>query len=73
MNKMTQFTINMKICATCAYWSGTRETDYFGKQYVQVENATQKGKCINPNVGWRGQQRDANVFCTSWEKWPVIK
>ena len=28
----------MKVCATCAYWTGNRQTDYFGTIIMVVEN-----------------------------------
>ena len=67
-----QYPGTWKQCATCAYWTGSRECDYFG-QRVTVASAMDKGKCAIPRGGWRGQQRQACAQCQDWLKWPVLR
>lgn len=61
-----------KRCATCAFWTGSRQCDFFG-QIVTIENAMTKGKCAIPYGGWKGYEKQANASCTSWQKWPVLR
>ena len=61
-----------KYCATCAYWGGARESDYFGKN-VKVESSMAKGKCLCRASGWRNQDKQASSSCNRYEKWPVLK
>ncbi len=67
-----QYPGTWKQCATCAYWLGVRETDYFG-QRVTVESAMVKAKCGNLNGPWRKMDKQACSSCNRWEKWPVLK
>lgn len=67
-----QYPGTWKQCATCAYWCGTRETDYWC-QRVTVESSGAKGKCMAPSGGWRRQDRQACATCSTWQKWPVLK
>ena len=61
-----------KLCATCGYWTGTRETNYFG-EWVQVESPTTKGKCLCRTSGWRSSPCRADFHCASFEKWVALK
>lgn len=62
-----------KNCATCAYWCGSRETDYFGSQ-VKIQDDNAKGKCMAPfGQGWRGQDRTASMACNGFKKWEVLR
>jgi hypothetical protein len=67
-----QYPGNWKQCATCAFWTGNRECDYFG-QRVTVASGMEKGKCAIPKGGWKNQQKQANSQCGDWQKWPVLK
>ena len=62
----------MKVCATCAYWTGNRQTDYFGTT-VTTDSLSVKGKCMCQQLGgWRGQERQAGMNCTAFKKWDVL-
>lgn len=67
-----QYPYSWKQCATCAYWTGARETDRFG-QRVYVDSPMQKGKCMCRGSGWTNMEKQANSSCTSFEKWSVLK
>ena len=67
-----QYPSSWKQCATCAFWTGQRECDYFG-QRVTVSSPMDKGKCAIPRGGWKGNDRQANSCCSDWQKWPVLK
>ena len=67
-----QYPSSWKNCATCAYWSGPRETDYWGS-WSKVENPSVGHKCIIPRGGWKGHQMQASSSCRDWMKWPALK
>lgn len=67
-----QYPSSWKNCATCAYWVGTRETDYFGN-YAKVESYSTKGKCMCHKGPWRNIEKTANMSCNAFEKWAVLK
>lgn len=65
------FGSNHKLCATCAYWTGARESISFGGQ---VTNCEGYGKCAIPNGPLKNSQRLGNTCaCFDWKKWPVLK
>lgn len=67
-----QYPGSWKQCATCAFWCGARECDYWATQ-VKVDSSGTQGKCMIPSGGWRGQNRQASATCTAWQKWPVLR
>ena len=68
-----QYPSNWKVCATCAYWAGRRESDYFG-QRVTVSSPMDKGKCAGPvRCGYKGQDKQADSHCGEYQKWLVLK
>ena len=67
-----QYPNTWKHCATCAFWTGAREVDYWG-QRVTVDSCSTKGKCCIPRGGWKGMERTAGGICSDWQKWPVLK
>ena len=67
-----QYPGSWKQCATCAYWTGSRECDRWG-QKVTVASSCEKGMCMIPQGGWHRQQRQASAQCSDWMKWPVLK
>ena len=66
-----QYSSSFKNCATCEYWTGSRETDNFG-QRVEVDSSMSKGRCMCRNSGWSGE-RQANASCNHYEKWAPLK
>lgn len=63
---------NFKNCATCDYWLGARDIDYFATT-VKVESNTEKGRCMCPSGGFRNVQRPANMSCANYKKWDIFK
>ncbi|MBP3391945.1 MAG: hypothetical protein J6L76_04075 [Clostridia bacterium] len=61
-----------KLCATCGYWTGTRETNIFG-EWVRVDSSMAKGNCLCRTSGWRTTPRQADSSCASYEKWVGLK
>ena len=59
-------------CATCVYWAGSRDTDRFG-DYVNVDSAMAKGKCMCRGSGWANKEMQASFSCQSYQKWPALK
>ena len=59
-------------CATCAYWTGHRETDYFGN-WVDVDDSFAKGKCMCRGNIWFNTDKIANASCSAFEKWDALK
>ena len=67
-----QYPASWKQCATCAYWTGNRETNIFG-EWAKVDSPMAKGKCMCQKSGWRNQDKQANSSCASFQKWAVLK
>lgn len=67
-----QYPSSWKQCATCAYWTGSRETDTFG-QKVYVSSAVAKGKCRCRGSGWNNYEKQANASCNHYEKWAPLE
>ena len=61
-----------KNCATCAYWMGKRDCDYFNQQAI-VSSPSERGTCKIPQGPWRNCDRTASSSCSSYMKWPVLK
>ena len=67
-----QYPYSWKQCATCAYWTGVRETNVFG-EHVNVESPMAKGICKCRGSGWFNQPKQANSSCLKFEKWVALK
>lgn len=67
-----RYPASWKNCATCVYWMGQRDTNYFG-EWVQVDSSSTKAECRCMQSPWRRQQRIASNSCVKYEKWPVLK
>ncbi len=61
-----------KNCATCAYWMGERDCDYFNQHSI-VSGPSERGTCKIPSGPWRNSNKAANESCSSYMKWPVLK
>lgn len=66
-----------KCCATCEYWSGSREALWDGNRVKGVE-AYSTGRCCNHNAGTRGKTTGPDQICAggpcmrpgyNYEKW----
>ena len=62
---------NWDNCATCAYWLADREPDYFC-QWVTVDSASTKGKCLCRRSGWYRTDKPATQSCRSYKKWEPL-
>ena len=60
---------NLKLCATCAYWVGQRDCDTFR---TWVKNCSNEGRCALPNGPIRTTPAN-KCACLNWEKWSVLK
>ena len=73
---MQQIPSDWKQCSTCAYWTGSRTTDTFGRIVYVESSTTTYGQCAHPSYscGWKGQRRQAcGPACNCYQKWPVLK
>lgn len=61
---------NWKKCATCVYWTGPREVDYFGN-WVTIDSIRIKGRCMCRSGAYR-VEKDGSYVCTSYLKWPAL-
>ncbi len=61
------------LCATCEYWIGPREPNYFGNMVV-LDNQSTKGKCWCLNGPFPRSDRPSNMCaCSRYEKWKVLR
>lgn len=68
-----QYPASWKQCANCAYWTGNRETDYYG-QWSKVNSSTAKGTCKCRTCGWFNHEMTANFSaCQGFSKWAALK
>ncbi len=68
---MSVFGSSNKLCATCVYWMGQRQSDFTGNS---VSNCDGPGKCAVPNGPYKNATRTGNTCaCSEWQKWPVLK
>lgn len=61
---------NMKVCATCADWDGSRNL-VNGRQSAEPTCAT--AKCLSATSNSRGCNRTGNNTCARWVKWSALK
>ena len=58
-----------KVCATCAYWTGSRNLVNSGNSSEPTSNSA---KCQIPNGSNRGSTKFCSSSCSNWAKWPVL-
>ncbi|MBQ9099589.1 MAG: hypothetical protein IJY50_09215 [Clostridia bacterium] len=61
-----------KNCATCAYWVGKREADFF-TQWSRVESISAAGKCMCRKSGFMNREKPASASCSYYLKWAVLQ
>ena len=66
---MALYTSSVRLCATCALWSGSRVAANMGYS-SKVENS-ENGTCNHKTK--RGTQCKENFLCHFWEKWPALR
>ena len=62
-----------RLCATCEYWIGPREPNYFGNMVVLADQSV-KGKCFclgGPHA--RADRFSNTTTCSRYEKWKVLQ
>ena len=57
-----------KNCATCGYWMGPRETNYF----LQTVKLDGPGKCMCRKSGFMDRERTPSATCSYYIKWVVL-
>jgi hypothetical protein len=60
---------SFQVCATCAYWGGTRTTD--GLRYFSIFEQNQRGECCGG--GFNHAPMVPIATCNQWTKWQVLK
>lgn len=59
-----------KKCATCVYWTGPREVDFFG-QWVTIDSMQTKGRCMCRSGLFR-VEKEGNFVCNAYTKWVAL-
>lgn len=62
---------NWEKCATCVYWTGHRDVDFFG-QWVTVASSQTPGRCMCRRGSFR-VEKAAGYICSAFEKWPALQ
>lgn len=64
---------HQKLCATCEYWVGTRQPNFYST-HVVLEAQSCKGKCWCLNGPHARAERYSNfTTCQCYKKWSVLK
>jgi hypothetical protein len=53
-----------EVCATCRYWSGSREIDFSGSHFNSLE---QVAACQKPFGPFRGVTMSEGSSCSEWD------
>ena len=62
-----------KLCATCEYWVGQRQPDFYGNA-VLLPDQSIKGKCWCLNGPHARAERLSNTCaCFNYKKWAALK
>ncbi len=54
---------SQQVCATCRYWSGSREIDCFASCFTIKDDT---GVCNGPDGSFRGMQMGDAASCSEW-------
>ena len=64
---------NQSLCATCEFWVGPRQPDYFGSAVILPEQSIY-GQCFCLESSMARAQRLSNTCaCRHYKKWSLIK
>ena len=66
-----RFPSNWKRCATCVFWTGPREVDYWGN-WVSIDSLRTRGRCMCRSGSFR-IERERGYSCTGYLKWPALQ
>lgn len=62
-----------QLCATCEYWAGPRQLDFYGGHVVLPDQSV-NGKCVCMNSPYNRSDRFSNTTtCGSYKKWGVLR
>jgi hypothetical protein len=64
---LVRHTATIHCCATCAYWTGSREVKY---TFFCEFDTQARGKCMGG--GHNRETRPGGFHCIEWEVWPPI-
>ena len=68
-----QYNSMIRVCATCAYWGGSRDLKQYG-DYVELDSPMDRGACYSDNSGWKGNSpTQASGGCSYWVKWSALR
>ncbi len=68
-----QMSGQLQLCATCAYWMGSRTPNYYAT-HVVLEDQCVKGKCWCLNAPFARAHRYSNTtVCHYYKKWELLK
>ena len=69
-----QMSGTQRLCATCCYWVGPREPNFYGRAAVLDEQSV-KGKCFCLNGGphARAERYSNSCACSCYKKWCVLR
>ena len=68
-----QYNSMSMVCATCAYWGGSRELKQYG-DYVELDSPMDRGACYSRDSGWfNGSPVQASNYCRCWVKWSALR
>jgi hypothetical protein len=63
----------LKLCATCEYWMGPREPNFYGNNIILPDQSV-KGKCWCLTGPFKRVDRYSNMsVCYCYERWSVLK
>lgn len=55
---------SQQVCATCRYWGGERDIDFFAQVFEVLDSP---GMCRGPFGSFRGVETDEGGSCSEWE------
>ena len=65
----TRSSKSFKICATCAFWAGSRTPDGGNAVY----DSSQRAKCSAPSGTFKNSDMQPQQNCGKWEVWPPLR
>ena len=64
---------SQKLCATCGYWIGQREPNFYGSMVV-LESQSVRGKCWCLGGPFARAEKFSNTCaCSRYERWIVLR
>ena len=64
---------HLKLCATCEYWMGPRQPNFYGNMVVLPQDCI-KGKCWCLEGPFKRADRFSNSsVCNYYKKWSILR